>query len=50
MYKVEELNKTGGSSFYGDGQVFPGDYLMNAGINLTIGNPYDSTVLLITEQ
>lgn len=50
MYKITELNKAGGSSFYGDGQVFPGDYLMNAGINLTIGSPYESTVLLITEQ
>ena len=50
MYKITELNKAGNSSFYGDGQVFPGDYLMNAGISLTIGNTYESTVLLITEQ
>ena len=50
MYKITELNKAGNSSFCGDGQVFPGDYLMNAGISLTIGNMYESTVLLITEQ
>ena len=50
MYKVTELNKAGNSTFYGDGQVFPGDYLMKAGISLTIGNTYESTVLLITEQ
>lgn len=50
MYKITELNKAGNSSFYGDGQVFPGDYLMNAGISLKIGNTYESTVLLITEQ
>ena len=50
MYKITELNKAGNSTFYGDGQVFPGDYLMKAGISLTIGNTYESTVLLITEQ
>lgn len=50
MYQITELNRGGDSTFYGDGQVFPGDYLMKAGISLKIGNAYDSTVLLITEQ
>ncbi len=50
-YKVTELNtKNGHSSFYGNGQTFTGDYLMKAGINLNIGNPFDSTVLLLTEE
>ncbi|SHE98890.1 alpha-galactosidase [Dysgonomonas macrotermitis] len=50
-YKITELNvKSGRSSFYGNGQTFTGDYLMKAGINLNIGNPFDSTVLLITEE
>ena len=50
-YKVTELNTRGWNrSFYGDGQTFSGDYLMKVGINLNIGNPFDSSVLLLTEQ
>jgi alpha-galactosidase len=51
-YKITELNvKSGQSSFYGNGQTFTGDYLMKAGINLNnIGNPFDSTVLLISQE
>lgn len=50
-YRITELNvKPGQSSFYGNGQTFSGDYLMKAGINLNIGNPFDSTVLLISQE
>ena len=50
-YKITELNvKSGHSSFYGNGKTFTGEYLMKVGINLNIGNPYDSTVLLLTEE
>lgn len=50
-YMITELNMTSDrSSFSGNGQVFSGDYLMKAGIILNIGNPFDSTVLLISEQ
>lgn len=50
-YKVTELNTRGWNrSFYGDGQMFTGDYLMKVGINLNIGNPFDSSVLLLTEE
>lgn len=50
-YKITELNiKSGNGSFYGNGQVFSGDYLMKAGITLDIGNPFDSSVLLLTEE
>lgn len=50
-YRITELNvKPGNSSFSGNGQVFSGDYLMKAGINLNIGNPFDSTVLLISQE
>lgn len=48
-YRITELNPQGWNKFYGDGQVFPGDYLMNAGISLNIGNPMESTVLLLEE-
>lgn len=49
-YTVKEINKHSGSRvFWGDGQTFSGEYLMKAGINLTIGNPFESAVLLITE-
>ena len=49
QYRITELNKKDWPSFYGDGKVFPGDYLMNEGISLGIGNNFDSTVLHIEE-
>ena len=49
MFSWTEINKAGWPSFYGDGQVFPGDYLMNEGISLNGGNNFDSTVLHIEE-
>ena len=49
QYRITEINKAGWPSFYGDGQVFPGDYLMNEGISLNGGNNFDSTVLHIEE-
>jgi alpha-galactosidase len=50
-YKITELNiQQGNGSFNGNNQEFPGEYLMNAGIVLNIGNPFDSAVLLLSEQ
>ena len=49
QYRITEINKAGWPSFYGDVQVFPGDYLMNEGISLNGGNNFDSTVLHIEE-
>lgn len=49
LYKITELNKQGNGTFHNDGTVYPGDYLMNAGISLSISNPYDSAVILLTE-
>lgn len=49
QYRVTELNKNEWPTFYGDGQIFPGDYLMNEGISLGIGNNFDSTVLHLEE-
>ena len=50
-YKIKELNtKSGNHTFQGDGKTFNGDFLMKAGIVLNIGNPFDSSVLLITEE
>ena len=48
-YKITELNKQGNGTFHTDGAIYPGDYLMNAGISLSISNPYDSAVILLTE-
>lgn len=51
MYKITELNKENNhSSFGNDGQVFSGDFLIKSGITLNIGEPFKSSVLLITEQ
>jgi len=47
-YKITELNKKHGSVM-DNGDTFTGEYLMNAGLNLNIKNPYESAVLLITE-
>lgn len=50
-YKVTEINKRNWwSSFNGNEKTFSGDFLMKVGISLNIGNPFDSTVLLISEQ
>jgi alpha-galactosidase len=50
-YKITELNlKPGHHSFNGDVKVFSGDYLMKAGLGVNIGNPFDSSVLLIEEE
>lgn len=49
-YKVTELNKNNNhNSFWGNDQVFSGEYLMKVGINLNIGSAFESTVLLISE-
>ena len=48
-YKVTEICSRR-KSFWGDGKVFGGDYLMNAGINMNLNQPYQSAVLLIEAQ
>jgi len=50
-YKVSEINtRNGQSSFYGNDIIYSGDYLMKVGVSLNIGNPFESSVLLISEQ
>lgn len=48
-YEVTEINKNGVSRFWGDGQVFSAGYLMNVGLELRIGNQYDSAVFILKE-
>ena len=49
-YRLTEINKIREqSSFWGDGMVFDGEYLMNAGIELRIARQYDSAVFLLEE-
>ena len=48
-YKVTELCPER-KSFWGDGKVFGGDYLMNAGLNMDLKRPFQSAVLLIEAQ
>ena len=49
-YKVTELNiKSGQHTFNGNERIFTGEYLMKVGIGMNIGNPFESTVLLLTE-
>lgn len=49
-YHLTEINKVREqSSFWGDGMVFDGEYLMNAGIELRIARQYDSAVFLLEE-
>ena len=50
-YKVTELNTYGWKrALQNDSQVYSGDFLMKAGLNLNLYDPFDSTVLLITEE
>ena len=48
-YQITEINANGRSRFWGDGQVFTGDYLMNVGVELKIEDQYDSAVFLLKE-
>jgi len=48
-YKIKEINSIGKSSFWGDGQVFKGEFLMNVGIELNISTQFDSAVFLLEE-
>jgi len=50
-YKITELNiKSGQHSFNSAEKTYNGDYLMKVGVGMNIGNPFESTVLLIEEN
>ncbi len=49
-YQVIEINKNGQTRFWGDGQTFKADYLMNVGLELRIAGQYDSAVLMLKES
>lgn len=50
-YIVTEINnRDNHHSFNGNGKIYSGEYLMKVGLSLNIGNPFDSSVLLVTEQ
>ncbi|WP_319591775.1 alpha-galactosidase [uncultured Draconibacterium sp.] len=46
-YQIKEINKNGKSRFWGDGQTFSADYLMNVGVELKIADQYDSAVFML---
>ncbi len=48
-YRIKEINKKGFSAFWGEGEVFTGEFLMNVGIELAIARQFDSAVLVLTE-
>ncbi len=48
-YQITEINKNGLSRFWGDGQTFSADYLMNVGLELQIADQYDSAVFMLKE-
>lgn len=48
-YRVEEINCGNKLYFWGDKKTFTGEYLMNAGIDLTLSKQFDSAVLKLTE-
>ncbi len=48
-YRIQEINSNGQSRFWGDGQTFKADYLMNVGIELQIGSQYESAVFVLKE-
>jgi len=49
-YKVKEINNSGASRFWGNEQVFPGEFLSNVGMEVAISRQFDSAVFLITEE
>ncbi|WP_321369908.1 alpha-galactosidase [uncultured Draconibacterium sp.] len=46
-YQITEINKNGRTRFWGDGQTFSADYLMNVGVELKIADQYDSAVFML---
>ncbi len=48
-YKVEEINRGDKLYFWGNEKTFTGEYLMNAGIDLTLSKQFDSAVFKLTE-
>ncbi|SES90258.1 alpha-galactosidase [Draconibacterium orientale] len=46
-YQIKEINKNGKSRFWGDGQTFSADYLMNVGVELKIADQYDSALFML---
>ncbi|MCY1721557.1 alpha-galactosidase [Prolixibacteraceae bacterium Z1-6] len=50
MYQITEINSNGKSRFWGNEQLFPGEFLINVGIELKISDQFDSGVFLITED
>lgn len=49
IYRVNEINTNGKSSFDGNGGSFSGDYLMKVGMIINIGKPFESAVFELTE-
>ena len=50
-YILKEINKINNkSNFWGEGQVFSGEYLMNEGINPNLKKIYDSAVFSLEEK
>lgn len=48
QYRIKELN-VNKSSFWGDGKVFSGEYLINDGINPPLRKIYDSAIFSVEE-
>ena len=49
-YRLTEINKISPrKSFWGDGEVFDGEYLKEVGVELQIARQYESAVFLIAE-
>ena len=46
-YQITEINKNGKGRFWGDGETFSADYLMNVGLELQIADQYDSAVFML---
>jgi alpha-galactosidase len=48
-YKIKEINNSDNSSFWGNGEVFKGEFLMDVGIELNISTQFDSAVFILDE-
>lgn len=46
-YKIYELDRTGPSVFWGNGQTFSGEFLMSVGIELKMNRQYDSSLFIV---
>ena len=49
-YRIREINAEKNSRFWGNNKIFKGEFLMNAGMEITISRQFDSAVFILEKE